>query len=120
MANQELQVWSKNLVQDPISNSQQRRPITDEEFLEGWGRLFGVSAQQMNQMFYLLSSYAPPSDICPYPYPSSKALTTEMLHMNGQSINSTDTPELFNAYGAALPDMTADNLTGFVWVVRKH
>lgn len=120
MANQDLEVWAKNLVQDPISQAQQRRPITLEEFLEGWGRLGGVSTQQLNQLFYLITSSSPPSDISPYPYPSTQPIKDNMLHMNGQSITQQDTPELFDVYGSTLPDMTSDNLTGFIWVVRKH
>lgn len=120
MSDQDLKVWSSNLIQDAVAKNYQRRVLSDEEFLEGWGRQFGVSAQQVNQLFYLLTSYAAPSDICPHPYPDTAPVTEIMLHMNGQTITEQDAPEVFKQYGATLPDMTANNLAGFIWVVRKH
>ena len=120
MSNQQLKVFASELTQDPVKGNNQRREIQEEEWLQGWGRLHGVTAQQLNQLFYLLTNHAAPSNICPFPYPDTLPVEDNMLHMNGQAISVTDTPTLFSTYGNNLPDMTADNLTGFIWVVRKH
>lgn len=120
MPSQELEVWAKQDVPDPVKGNSQKREIRDEEWLQGWGRLSGITAQQLNTLFNLVTQYTPPSDICPYPFPNGVAIPDQALVMNGQTITQQDQPELYAAYGATLPDMTADNLTGFVWVVRNH
>jgi hypothetical protein len=120
MADQLLKVWAKNTVLDPVKQNAQRREIREEEWLQGLGRLFGFTAQHVNTLFNLLSHHSAPSDICPYVFPSGGVLTSEMLHMNGQTITEADQPYLFAEYGATLTDMTADNLTGFIWIVRNH
>ncbi len=120
MAFQEIQVWAKNIVNDAVKANAQRRPLRDEEWLQGWGRLMGCSAQHLNSLFHLLTVHAAPSDICPYPYPSTATVPVQALVMDGQAITQAAYPELFAVYGANLPDMTADNLTGMVWIVRKH
>lgn len=120
MAEQEIQIFAKQVVLDPVKGSPQRRPLRDEEWLQGWARLQGVTNQQLNMLFNLLTHYAPPSDICPYPFPQGATIPTEALVMDGQAITQQDQPILYAAYGSSLPDMTADNLTGFLWVVRNH
>ena len=120
MAEQDLKIWAKDLVSDPVKGNNQKRLIEEEEWTQGWGRLSGVTAQQLNSLFNLLSSYAAPSDICPYPYPDNLPLTEGMLQMNGQDVDPEASPHLFAAYAGTLPDMSSDNLNGFVWVVREH
>ncbi|AUR89090.1 hypothetical protein NVP1121O_062 [Vibrio phage 1.121.O._10N.286.46.C4] len=120
MADQELKVWAKDLVSDPVKGNGQKRPIEEEEWLQGWGRLSGVTAQQLNTIFNLLTKYAAPSDICPYPFPDDVPLPSNVLHMNGQALVVSQSPTLYGAYGTNLKDMTADNLDGFIWVVRNH
>ena len=120
MATQEIDIWADTIVLDPIKGNPQRRDIRDEEWLQGWLRMSGVSPQQLNSLFNLLTHYSPPSDICPYPFPSTGTTTDKMKVMNGQGITQEESPFLFEEYGATLPDMTSDNLTGFVWVVRNH
>lgn len=120
MSKQQLKVFASELTQDPVKGNNQRRDIQEEEWLQGWGRLQGVTAQQLNQLFFLLTSSSAPSNICPYPYPDTLPIEDTMLHMNGQAISVTDAPTLFEKYGDTLPDMRTDNLTGFIWVVRKH
>lgn len=120
MATQEIQIWSQNLIYDPVASNLQRRDINQEEWNEGWLRQYGVSAQQMNQLMYLFSAHAAPSDICPYLFPTSGTIPAQALEMNGQAITSGDSPELFNTYGANLPDLTGDAPTGFTYIVRNH
>lgn len=55
MADQDLKVWAETLTPDPLKGNNQRRDIEDEEWDEGWGRLSGVTAQQLNQLFYLVT-----------------------------------------------------------------
>lgn len=120
MADYPLKIWATQDVVDGVIGNVQKRAIKDEEWRQGIPRLGGITNQQFNTLMYLLSSYSPPSDICPYPYPASKAIPAEALQMNGQSITQAEYPVLVGHYGTTLPDMTADNLTGFVWIVRKH
>ncbi len=120
MAIQEIQVWAKNVVLDSIKNNAQRREIKAEEWLQGWGRLHSATAQHLNSLMHLLTHHAPPSDVCPYPYPSTATIPSQALQMDGQAITQAVSPQLFETYGGTLPDMTADNLTGMVWIVRNH
>jgi len=120
MADQDLELWAKETFLDPVKGNPQKRTIRDEEWLQGLGRLSGISNQIFNTLMNLVTHYSAPSDICPYPYPVTSVLTSNMLQMDGQAITEIDQPELYAHYGATLPDMTADNLTGFVWVVRNH
>lgn len=120
MADYPLKIWAHTEVLDSLIGNAQKRQITDEEWTQGIPRLGGISAQQLNTLFYLLSSYAPPADICPYPYPASLQIPDEALEMDGQVITRADYPVLYAAYGARLPNMSSDNLSGFRWIVRKH
>lgn len=120
MANQELKIWSEDVKNDPIAGNQQRRLITDEEFLDGWLRLTGVSYQQLNQLFYLLTNYAAPVDTAPYLHFSSISVPDSALEMNGQAITEVDNPILYTYYGGTLPDITASAPAGFTYIVRNH
>lgn len=120
MADQELKVYAKQIVLDPVKGNPQRRDILDEEWEQGIQRLGGISCQIFNTLMNLITHHSPPSDICPYPFPSSVTIPDVALVMNGQTITETESPYLYAAYGATLPDMTSENLTGFVWCVRNH
>ncbi len=120
MADQELKEWCKDSVPDPVKGNSQKRPLTDEEFLQGWGRLSGISPQQLNSLFNLITQHSPPTDTCPFPHLASKPIPSTALHMNGQAITSSTSPELHAFYGNTLTDMSASNLAGFIWIVRNH
>lgn len=121
MSNQILEVWAQNEAPDPQYKNNQRRLITKEEFLAGWGTSkAGITYHQLNQMLFLLTSASAPSYICPYPYKNTLPITDNMLHMNGQALVEEETPILFAAYGSTLEDLTASNLPGHIWVVRKQ
>lgn len=120
MADQNLKIWALNTVLDGVKGNAQKRLIQAEEWLQGWGRLNGVTNQHLNSLFNMITHYAAPIDTCPYPYKDTAIIPDEALHMNGQTISQTDQPELFKVYGNTLTDMTADNLTGHIWIVRNH
>ena len=121
MANQELKIWANTLGIDGVAGNAQRRPLNEEEFIDGWKRLAGISYQQLNQLFYLLSSYASPIDTTPYlHYTIGNPTPSTALELNGQSITSVETPNLFSYYGSTLPDLTANATAGFTYLVRKH
>lgn len=120
MALQQLKVWAKQAVPDPVKGNIQFKEIRDEEWLQGWGRLLSPTIQQLNSLFRLLSQHASPSDVSPYLYPNTKTIQSNMLQMNGQAITEEETPVLFDTYGANLLDMSTDEPTGFVYVVRKQ
>ena len=121
MANQELKVWANTLDIDGVAGNAQRRDLTEEEFIDGWKRLAGVSYQQLNQLFYLLTSYSSPSDTSPYlHYTVDNPIPTEALEVNGQAIAEATSPNLFNVYGANLPDLRSAAPTNFTYIVRNH
>ena len=51
----DLKLWAENIVIDPVYSSPQRTTIEDEYWLNGWLRDVPVSAQELNQLFYLLT-----------------------------------------------------------------
>ena len=120
MADQDLRVYALDEIADPLKGNPQKRTIRGEEFVAGLARDEGITAQLWNTMMNLVTHYSPPSDICPYPFPNTGTITDVILHMNGQAITEEDQPVLFEQYGGNLPDMSADNLTGMIWVVRNH
>ena len=120
MALQTLKVWAKSLVPDSVKGNEQIREIRDEEWLQGWGRLAGVTNQQLNSLFRLITQHSAPADVCAYLYPDSAPITDVMLKLDGQSITSASHPVLFETYGGNLPDLTSEQVTGFIWVVRKQ
>lgn len=120
MAEQELKIWALEDTQDPVKGNDQKRTIREEEWLQGLGRLHGFTAQQINTMFNLLTHFSPPADLCVFLHPAGGVLPSTALRMNGQSITLEDQPILYNAYGPNLPDMTAEDLAEFYWVVRNH
>ena len=120
MADQELEVWCADSVPDAIKGNSQKRTIRDSEWSQGWLRLQGVTAQQMNMILNLLSSYAPPADVCPYPFPEGGTIPSNALQMNGQILDEDESPVLFATYGTYLTDMTDSNIDGFIWIIRNH
>lgn len=117
---QDIKVWSSTLITDDLEGNVQRRPIDEEEWLEGWGRRFGVSNQQMNQLLYLLTSYSAPVNTSPYLVSSGITLSETSLLMDGRQISSDSHPFLFEVYGNNLPDLRSEAPAGFVYVVRAQ
>ena len=118
MALQELKIWAKTLNNDMLTLTDQRRDIEDEEFLDGWLRTSPASSQQMNQLFYLLTTYANPFPNAPVIYPSALDIPSVALEMNGQTITEEDYPNAFAIYGGTLPNITASAPTGFTYIIR--
>ena len=80
---QTLKIWCKDIIPDSVKGNTQVKQIRDEEWLQGWGRLSGVTTQQLNSLFRLLTQHSSPTDIAPYLIPVSETITTEMLKMDG-------------------------------------
>ncbi|AUR94312.1 hypothetical protein NVP1193O_181 [Vibrio phage 1.193.O._10N.286.52.C6] len=120
MADQEIKVWAQESVQDPVKGNLQRRLIKEEEWLQGWGRLNGITNQQLNQLLYLVTSYSAPADTCPYLHKNTQPIPQEALEMNGQTVSVNTSPVLFNFYGSNLDDLTTAAPTGYTYIVRNH
>ena len=120
MALQTLKVWAKEAIPDAVKGNTQFRELRDEEWLQGWGRLFTPTVQQLNSLFRLITQHSSPSDISPYLYPSNATVLGNMLVMDGQAIDEATTPILYQTYGGNLNDMSASAPTGFVYVVLKQ
>ena len=109
------------MVQDPIAGNQQRRPLTTEEFLNGWGRQAGVSDQQMNQLMFLLSSYANTYPFEPQPYPSAQTTPSTCVDfISGGVIVQAETPFLYEFYGSTFPSEPYTLSAGWKFIVRKQ
>ena len=121
MANQELKIWANTLDIDGVAGNAQRRDLIEEEFIDGWKRLAGVSYQQLNQLFYLLTSSSAPIDTAPYlHYTVGNPVPSVALEMNGQTITEAANPILFGYYGGTLPDLRSEAPTNFTYLVRNH
>ncbi|BAV80955.1 hypothetical protein [Vibrio phage RYC] len=121
MTDQVLKVWAATEYEDQVAMNTQRRPLEDEEFDQGWLRNDGASAQQWNQLFYLLTSASAPSYVSPVLYPTSLPIDGSVAkEMNGQGLVESESPTLFEAYGSNLPDLRGSAPTGFTYVVRNH
>lgn len=119
--NQELKIWSNTLDIDGVAGNTQRRDLTEEEFIDGWKRLAGVSYQQLNQLFFLLTSSSSPIDTTPYlHYTVGTTIPSNALEMNGQTLSAAGNPVLFGYYGGTLPDLRSEAPTNFTYIVRNH
>jgi len=116
---QDLKIWASEINIDGVTGIEQRRDLNGEEFRDGILNLVTFTAQQYNSLMYLLTINSAPSPICPYQFPTSESIPDIALEMDGQAILSADFPNLFEVYGANLPDITAEAATGFTFIVRK-
>lgn len=114
---QELRVWSETLITDSVNGSPQRRQLIDSEFNRGWTYQQTVTAQQVNQLMYLLTIYSSPSPATPFVYPDTLPVPDIALEMNGQATPAGSILE--EMYGANLPNIVADAPTGFTYIVRN-
>lgn len=119
MAEQELEIWANQLTKDALTDTFQRREIFPEEFKDGWLRTESISAQQLNQLFYLLSVYSNASTNAPILYPTSVSIPITSLEMNGQIIAEVNYPNAFALYGTNLPDLATGAPAGFTYIIRK-
>ena len=120
MSDQDLKIWALEEVADPEKGNTQRKIIQEESWIQGWGRKNGVTNQQLNTLFNLLTHYSPPTDFCAYPHPVGESIPVTAIHANGQPLSETLQPVLFSVFGNNIPDLSSDNLTGFIWVFRNH
>jgi len=119
MADQQLEIICSDIFVDGVTGVAQRKDLSGEEFRDGWLYKQSISAQQFNQMQYLLSLWSNPQSNAPSLFPSASPIPDIALEMNGQAILEVDYPNAFSVYGATLPDITADAPTGFTYIIRK-
>lgn len=121
MADQVLKRWSSETALDPVKGNAQRRQIQEEEWLLGWLRLKGVTAQQLNQLLFLITSHSSPVTCSPYQQRSDQPVNSETLVFDGVTeVAQTEAPIVFGLYGSPLPDYSAYALPDHVWVIRKQ
>ena len=116
---QELKIYADELNTDGVTGIDQRRDILDEEFRDGLLRGDTASAQIWNSILNLLTLASAPHPTCIYAIPTTQITPSIALDMNGTAINSNDNPNLFEVYGATLPNITAEAPTGFKYIVRN-
>jgi len=118
---QELQVWAQQEVVDSISEIPQRRDILDEEFDQGLLRQSTVSGNSYNSLMYLLTSYAKVNPFSPDVILDSKPIPDIAIEwVVGGGISSTETPQLFEHYGATFPSLPFTLESGWKVIVRKQ
>lgn len=117
-----LKIWCEELKVDGVTEVNQRRPLVEEEFQNGWLRKQPVSTQQVNQLFKELTSYAKSVRCAPdlFYTGNGNTIPSIALEMNGQSITESEYPVLYSFYGTTLPDLTAAAPTDFTYTVRKQ
>ncbi len=117
---QPLRIWCKEIVNSAITQMvPQRRPLVPEEELNGWLNLQTVSAQQLNSLFFQLTTYSSPSPYTFYMISSSTPTPSEALDANGQTLTIEDSPELYEHFGATLPNANTSAPSGFKFIIRN-
>ncbi|HDG1611215.1 TPA: hypothetical protein PFD71_003105 [Vibrio cholerae] len=120
MAIQDLKEWCQIPKVDDVTEIEQVRPLVDEEFINGWQRQQTVSTQQVNQLFKLLTNYAPPSPTCIYYQDSSIPVNSVSIIADGRTFTQEEAPELFEIYGGTMPDKTVGAPAGTTPIMRKR
>lgn len=116
---QNLQQWSYQITVDPATENVQRRDIQDKEFLQGWLNLETVSVQQLNQLFFLLTSYCPKVVTHVYFIDAGKSVPDTVISADGRTFTQEEAPLLFEQYAGTMPDFTASTPTGLIAVMNK-
>ncbi len=119
MAVEELDIWCSEVVNDGVTLTDNRRALLPEEVLNGWVRNGTVSVQQMNSLFYYLTTYSSPFSNSPYLMASSETTPDNAYDMDGSTFTEEDAPNLYEIYKGTLTDMSGDAPTGHKWVIRK-
>lgn len=118
---QELQVWTKEEVLDLVSEELQRRDLLDEEFLNGFLRNSTVSGNQFNSLMYLITSHSKVNPFSPdYILDTKPTPDIAVEWVVGGNISQTETPQLFEHYGATFPDLPVTLASGWKAIVRKQ
>ncbi len=116
---QDLRTWCRDLVVDAETQNIQRRDINSNEFQQGWLRLDTISAQQLNQLFYLLTSYSNRVVTQVYFVDSSQTIPNTVIKADGGSFVENDAPLLFEIYNGTMPDFTNSAPNGTTPVMNK-
>ncbi len=115
----ELYTWASVINTDEgVTDTANRREILPEEALNGWVRDGTISTQQLNSLFYYLTLYASPFPNTPYLMSTKVNTPTNAYELDGSAITQGEAPNLYDIYGATLPDLSSEAPTGHRWVVR--
>lgn len=119
MAEDNLKIWCNTTVTDGVTNTDNKRTLLDEEYLNGWLRNGTVSIQQLNSLFFGLTLSSSPYTNSPYLMSDGVTTPSTAYDMDGTvTLTSTDAPNLYEIYGATLPDLSGDAPTGHKYVIR--
>lgn len=118
MADQTLKIWAKEQTLDGVTGIYQKKIIQDNEWLTGWAREQVISAQELNTLFYLLSTHASPIPAPISYWPTASFIPEQALEMDGSGISEVDVPNLYSIYGSSLPDLRAFCPSGYTIIVR--
>ena len=116
---QDLKTWCRDLVVDAETLNTQRRDINSNEFQQGWLRLDSISAQQLNQLFYLLTSYSSRVVTQVYFVDSNQSIPQTVIKADGGSFLKEEAPLLFEIYGGTMPNFTNSAPSGTTPVMNK-
>ncbi|QXN60105.1 hypothetical protein KUA24_38 [Vibrio phage HNL01] len=120
MATQTLKKWCQNPLVDDVTEMEQIRELVSEEFYSGWVRQQTVSTQQINQLFNLLTQYAPPNPACVFFQDSNITINEVTLVADGRAFTQEQAPELFEIYNGTMPNFTAEAPAGTIPVMRMR
>lgn len=120
MALQELKVWAESEVVDGVTETSNRRNILTEEFENGWVRTDTPSCQQINSILFLLSSYSKINPFTPDIYRSSDTIPSYAIEwVEGNSIDSEESPLLYEYFGSTFPAVPYTLNTGWTFILRN-
>jgi hypothetical protein len=116
---QDLNTWCRDLIIDSETENVQRRDINSNEFQQGWLRLDTISTQQLNQLFYILTSYSNRVITQVYFVDSAKPIPNTVIKADGGSFLEEDAPLLFEIYKGTMPNFINAAPAGTTPVMNK-
>lgn len=116
-ADQTLYRWAETATIDGVTGIYQRKTIQDNEWTSGWTRNQVVSAQELNTLFYLLTTSSAPIPAPIAFLPDDSDIPDTAVALDGSSITESSYPNLYSIYGSTLPDASG-LLSGYTVIVR--
>lgn len=117
---EELKIWSSVLNTDGVTNVDQRRELTTNEYIDGWLRGASPTAPQVNELFYLITGLAGVHYSQVTLIASNVTTPSIAIDCDGGAIDAGEMPLLSLVYGANTPDLTSWAPPGFKAVLRRQ
>lgn len=115
---QEIPVWCEEVL--TFGGTDTRYDLKAEEALNGWVKNASVSAQQLNQLFYLLTSSAKVNPFSPDLLLATEELPSECVEwVDGGAIPQTEAPLLYEHYNGVFPTLQTYAPIGWKYIARK-